>query len=347
MGAFKQFLSTDVTVVPFVVNKSFSFEGTASLSASGIFQYYGANVRYNSSQDISTTTGVNDGGTNMYWDYQPYNASLIWNSVKQLYYTNYIPTPNQSKAPTPVYDYNGNLIEDYTTTATNTRFYNYEQTSLFQTNSLTNIPYYGYGRYFRAPSTGATNVFVLSIPRNLFGDYINPKSFVYEANINGNDIYKWYDEFGEGIISQEIDGVLSYISRGTITYPHGTMVISNYTPGNGADFNNVTCSFQSSRTIYETQYKCTIRPDEFNYSLNPSLQPTGSAVFFSGSIWTNYTSSNNGTLIDFATGSYFSPYVTTIGLYNEAQELLAVAKLGQPLPTSNTTDTTILINIDR
>ena len=56
MGAFKQFLSTDVTVVPFVVNKSFHFEGTASLSASGIFQYYGVNARYGSSQDITAST---------------------------------------------------------------------------------------------------------------------------------------------------------------------------------------------------------------------------------------------------------------------------------------------------
>ena len=47
------------------------------------------------------------------------------------------------------------------------------------------------------------------------------------------------------------------------------------------------------------------------------------------------------------TGSYFEPYVTTVGLYNENQQLLAVGKLSQPLPLSSTTDTTILINIDR
>ena len=50
---------------------------------------------------------------------------------------------------------------------------------------------------------------------------------------------------------------------------------------------------------------------------------------------------------DFATGSYFSPYVTTVGMYNDDHELLAVGKLSQPLPTSQTTDTTILVNIDR
>ena len=50
---------------------------------------------------------------------------------------------------------------------------------------------------------------------------------------------------------------------------------------------------------------------------------------------------------DFVTGSDFSPFVTTVGLYDEEQNLLAVGKLSQPLPTSQTTDTTILINLDR
>ena len=44
----------------------------------------------------------------------------------------------------------------------------------------------------------------------------------------------------------------------------------------------------------------------------------------------------------------YSFYLTpTVGLYNEQQQLLAVGKLSQPLPLSPTTDTTILINIDR
>ena len=49
----------------------------------------------------------------------------------------------------------------------------------------------------------------------------------------------------------------------------------------------------------------------------------------------------------FVTGSYFSPYATTVGLYDDAQNLLAIGKLSQPLPISRTTDTTIFINIDR
>jgi len=93
---------------------------------------------------------------------------------------------------------------------------------------------------------------------------------------------------------------------------------------------NVTCSFSSSYTLYETQYKCTIGADEFNYSNNPSI-----------------ISGSEGELYDFATGSFFAPYVTTVGLYDGAYNLIAVAKLTKPLPTSRTTDTTILINFDR
>ena len=83
-------------------------------------------------------------------------------------------------------------------------------------------------------------------------------------------------------------------------------------------------------TIYETQYKCTLRESEFNFSLNPSL-----------------LSGSDGSVYGYVTSSYFNPYVTTVGLYDEAQNLLAVGKLAQPLPTSATTDTTILVNIDR
>ena len=94
---------------------------------------------------------------------------------------------------------------------------------------------------------------------------------------------------------------------------------------------NITCSFESTITLYETQYKCTVRENEYNFSQNPTI--------ISGS-------SNSGQMLDFATGSYFTPYVTTVGLYNNNKELVAVGKLAQPLPLSTTTDTNIIINLD-
>ena len=107
-------------------------------------------------------------------------------------------------------------------------------------------------------------------------------------------------------------------------------------------------SFSSSYKLFETQYQCTINENEFNYSLNPS-SITGSQIptKFSGSVidWENTASI--GKPFDFVTSSYFSPYITTVGLYDENYQLLAVGKLAQPLQSSPTTDTTILVNIDR
>ena len=94
---------------------------------------------------------------------------------------------------------------------------------------------------------------------------------------------------------------------------------------------DITASFSSSFTIYETQYKATISEDDFNYSQNPTI--------ISGS-------SNSGIYYNFATSSFFSPYVTTVGLYNENNELLVVGKLGQPIRTSDETDTTLVVRWD-
>ena len=117
---------------------------------------------------------------------------------------------------------------------------------------------------------------------------------------------------------------------------------------------NIT--FKNNHTIYENFTKCTIKDYEYNASYNPTL--------LSGSqgLLTQYSSSNNsdivyvtpsdnyGILKDFTTGSIsgseFSPYVTTVGLYNDAQDLLATAKMASPIPISANTDMTFLVKWD-
>ena len=90
--------------------------------------------------------------------------------------------------------------------------------------------------------------------------------------------------------------------------------------------------FQGSHLIYENEYKCTIDEYEYNNTLNPSVRKQKSSKY--------------PNLANFATGSLFKPYITTIGLYNENNELLVVGKLGQPIRTSNETDTTIVLRWD-
>ena len=90
--------------------------------------------------------------------------------------------------------------------------------------------------------------------------------------------------------------------------------------------------FQGSHLIYEHEYQCTIQEDEFNDTLNISAR--------------KIKSHQSPDLDDFATGSLFRPYITTVGLYNENNELLVVGKLGQPLRASDETDTTIVLRWD-
>ena len=318
MSAFKQFLSTDVIVSPLVVNKSFSFEGSSSLENNGIFRLTGQNIDPSLYPSFFTSASFG------------YNSSSVsvgglYNSIKQLYYTNYIPNP-LSGSPY-ITDFNNVVLEDYSGSNVYSRFHNYESTTLFQTNSLGYTSNYGYNRYFSVVPN--TVIWAMSIPKDLFGDYLNPNTINIKFD---NDIGGYYNiiDNGEGILISGSDPV------GIVNYSHGVVVLTNdlILPNIDSTWvvtNNFTCSFQSSRTIYETQYKCTIRPEEFNFSLNPSL----------------ISGSTEGTVYNFVTSSYFTPYVSTVGFYNEAQELLMVAKLGQPLPTSRTTDTTILVNIDK
>ena len=78
--------------------------------------------------------------------------------------------------------------------------------------------------------------------------------------------------------------------------------------------------------------------DELSVSVSDSLTTTNPSVL-----------KNEGdpyVLEDFTTGSFFKPYVTTIGLYSDGYELLAVAKLGQPIRMSDETDTTFVVRWD-
>lgn len=87
--------------------------------------------------------------------------------------------------------------------------------------------------------------------------------------------------------------------------------------------------FKNNYTIYETEITCVIESDEFNFSSNPTLQ-TGSF----------------GDFKDFVKTDNFTPYITTIGLYNDVNELIAVAKLGQPLKKDIISDMYIKIKMD-
>jgi len=308
MSAFKQLLSQDLIVEPFRVNKGFSFP-SSELNDSNvqIGKFLGTNIQ--SKVFISgsnTPTGNASVGTQ--------DPELIYNSIKELYYSNFLTSsygsPLQTQSLFPGENEDGDVFVGNPNSSG--RYENYLQSTITQ------------NRFF--PTGSNENIAVFSIPSRLYGDYIQPKSFVWEDNTNG---VSFTDDGNGNIISGST-------VVGNIIYSHGLTILTNQNIKslpivNFINATNITCSFSSSFDIYETQYKSTINEFEFNFSQNPSI----------------ISGSTDGTVYGFVTSSFFSPYVSTVGLYDDAQNLLAVGKLSQPLPISRTTDTTIFINIDR
>lgn len=112
-----------------------------------------------------------------------------------------------------------------------------------------------------------------------------------------------------------------------------------------------TISFKNEHIIYENEVRCLVEESDFNLSYNPTLLASGSQYIVtsgsqaSGSVYT-LTGSIDSTIKDFATGSTFYTYATTLGLYNDNDELLAVAKFGKPIMMSPDTDITFVVKYD-
>jgi len=347
MAAFKQFTTKDVTITPFHTTRGFSFTGNAITASNvGIDIHTGRDIEYddpaNNELGFLVTRSLNS----------------VFNSVKQLYYTNYSSSQMGDSVPTR------SLIPgateedtDYTGITSAPRFENYLQTDLTQS------------RYFPTQTTESNEfVGVFSIPAKLYGENIVPNSFelIYTGSgyaLGTNKYYRIIDD-GEGnLLANEFSPSTSASAYGTssygtssygdessesefagnvvgqIFYAHGTAVLTSGSSrlitydiarAGSPSLNKLKISFSSSYTINEHQYRCTFRENEFLFSTNPTL----------------LSSSEDYSYKNFVTGSDFSPYITAVGLYNENQELVAVGKLSLPIPKSKTTDTTIVVNID-
>jgi hypothetical protein len=364
MSAYKQLNSQDLIISPFEVNKSFYYKGGLALTQSNveINRFLGRNG------DFLLSGSVMAGAIPAYQVPQV----LVYDSIQQLYYQNYISSSNgftQDAITSSIVIGASPEGDRRIGQVQNTNYYDYPQTSLWPSK---NFP-------TPSPTTASVPIGVISIPSKLWGDYIQPNSFLLEGPTGS------IKDDGEGrlLYKTTASNANYHYMAGNIIYEHGivTLFDSHLVDADGIEgefygtavygvskygvspvastdteewinawiiSNNVTMSFSSSYTLYETQYKATISENEFNYTLNPS-SITGSqipTVFPSSSInWENTASS--GVRLSTITGSYFSPYITTVGLYDEDFQLLAIGKLAKPIQSSQTTDTTILVNIDR
>ena len=314
MSAYKKLNKQDAYITTYVAHKQWAISGSQ-------FSLY--NITYN-----------------------PGVTGISLNSLQQLYY----PTKLSGSVTSSAFDY-------------------YPQTTLYQSQS-------------RELTTGA---FLLSIPRNLYGTAIKPESFVlrFPESISEEILgvvdgyitdgylmtfpviagmprpirkprkYTILDD-GEGQLYASGSSPRAYV--GDIIYPHGMAIITdpNYAGmANGAFSNrvtrgNTTLTFKSSQPIFTHNYHCKARESEFNFTYNPSALSSSLKTVYDN-IDTMYSTSSNvstGELNYNITGSAFQPYITTVGLYNDANQLIAVGKVNRPVPKSANTEMTIIVKID-
>lgn len=176
-----------------------------------------------------------------------------------------------------------------------------------------------------------------SIPQKLFGTHIEPGTVVISSSYAGYII----TDDGEGNLLENNGHV------GNVIYTHGQLIVTSLThfgqlSASEAALDPPSIQFKSNVPIYTHTYSVKVSDYEFNHTLNPTAQ-TGSTVSeYSGSKYTQ----PSGKYADNVTGSAFQPYITTVGLYNDSNELIAVGKLAQPLPKPADTELTIQIKLD-
>jgi len=113
-------------------------------------------------------------------------------------------------------------------------------------------------------------------------------------------------------------------------YPANEYISPNHSGIGYADTVNI--KWNSTLTLYENEVLCRINEEEFNFTLNPSIAQD---------------SENNQLPKEFIYNDEFGPYITTIGLYNENAELLAIGKLAGPIKKRSNVDLNIIVRFDQ
>ena len=156
---------------------------------------------------------------------------------------------------------------------------------------------------------------------------------------------------------------------GNVFYKTGMLVFTdtgsykNVALGTGTDGFEV--DYRSTHTIYQHEYTVIAPAGRFNTSRNISLtyQRSGSITvvegakphyYFppgdnpgltgSGSFESSYQATQFAE--NFTTHSQFAPYMTTIGLYNDNNELLVVGRTSKPIKNDDTMDMSFVLRFD-
>lgn len=230
--------------------------------------------------------------------------------------------------------------------------------------------FYGTTGYFYSGSILGTSSlaglpdesYVVSIGQQFYGDRIKPGSFELTTEVANKTILD--DDVGNLYVSES--GVGTYIGnifyeKGIAVIKHDTGSITTSIGSSGLKLVNnsrLYVDYQSDVKLDRHEIYVKLAPEDFNFSIfNPSIlrtyQASGSvsASAFTTSmqqenIKTSGSSTDTYNLYNLMSAGVIKPYVTSIGLYNERYELVAVAKLSEPIQRTFDTDQIFIVRFD-
>jgi hypothetical protein len=202
------------------------------------------------------------------------------------------------------------------------------------------------------------DIAVFSIPQIYYGEGIKPGTVSLEDEQLGRTYID--DGYSNLKYGNQI--------KGNIFYDRGLIVVAKDIVS-GSVLSQFTLNFRSTKTIYENEIFISVLENEFNFSQNPSAVNETDGVVNTyivqrpGSIRPDDLVSksfyNAGTKIindefnyyeDYVsldpTGSFLAPYITTIGLYDNELNMVAVAKLPQPIKSTPDYPINFIIRFD-
>ena len=319
MGAFKKLNQQDAYISTYTARKSWIASGSQYPNL-GILNLVGES---GSGAYIPDESNIVYGGGDENASTASFDKRLIYQSINQLYYSNF------SSSVIPI----------------SNSFDNYLQSS-FNISGSRNID---------------QNVAVFSLPKEIYGTHIEPLSITVEYDTDTGEQYvlnnyatiggidsdlnadnQYAENTGTTIASGSssivddgegnliLKNVTPTVHVGNVIYPHGQLIITDNPIAQVFNSTyNARLEWKSNLPIYTHNYHCRVKANELNFSLNKTA-----------------VDQTTGQIKDNISGSAFQPYVSTIGLYNDANELIAVAKTASPTPKSTNTDMSFHIKLD-
>ena len=181
---------------------------------------------------------------------------------------------------------------------------------------------------------------ILGCQRNLLEGPVNRKTNTREFIPHYNrpfagqiDEFRIYDK---ALTPEQVNYMSSSLGTGknhwgNVFYEHGQIVITHPSSSYlSAAPRESTVTFRNTEKITENLFSCEVKASELNFSTNPTL----------------LQSNKTKEIKDFALDKNFNPYITKIGLYNDAGELLVIASLAQPIFKMVDYDMTFVVRYD-